>query len=81
MVRKVIDFEAAKDSRIHQEIDADKAQDELRTRLITVMVLSGLSDTELTSITLNALLTLLQSEGDSLDEVKQHIASALAALP
>src|SRR6185503_19479257 len=43
MVRKVIDFEAAKDRRAHQE-DADQAQGELRARLITVMVLSGLSD-------------------------------------
>jgi hypothetical protein len=48
MVRKVIDFEAAKDRRAHQE-DADHAQGELRARLITVMVLSGLSDSRLTS--------------------------------
>ena len=80
MVRKVIDFEAAKDRRAHQE-DADHAQGELRARLITVMVLSGLSDSGLTSVTLNALLTVLQSKGDSQDEAKQRIASALAALP
>jgi hypothetical protein len=81
MVRKVIDFEAAKDRHVRQEIDADQAQGELRARLITVMVLSGLSDTSLTSVTLNALLTMLQSKGDSPDEAKQRIASALAAFP
>jgi hypothetical protein len=80
MVRKVIDFKAAKDRRTHQE-NADQAQGELRARLITVMVLSELSDTGLTSVTLNALLTVLQSKGDSLDDAKQHIASALAAFP
>ena len=73
MVRKVIDFEAAKDRHVRQEIDADQAQGELRARLITVMVLSGLSDTSLTSVTLNALLTMLQSKGDSPDEAKQRI--------
>jgi hypothetical protein len=36
MVRKVIDFEAAKDRHVHQEIDADQARGELRARLITV---------------------------------------------
>jgi len=81
MVRKVIDFEAAKERHVHQEIDADQAQGELRARLITVMVLSGLSDISLTSVTLNALLTMLQSKGDSPDEAKQRIASALAAFP
>jgi len=81
MVRKVIDFEAAKDRHVRQEIDADQAQGELRARLITVMVLSGLSDISLTSVTLNALLTMLQSKGDSPDEAKQRIASALAAFP
>jgi hypothetical protein len=81
MVRKVIDFEAAKDRQVRQEIDADQAQGELRARLITVMVLSGLSDTSLTSVALNALLTMLQSKGDSPDEAKQRIASALAAFP
>src|SRR6476620_2376918 len=74
MVRKVIDFEAAKDRRTHPE-DVDQAQGELRARLITVMVLSGLSDSGLTSITLNAVLTVLESKDDSLDEAKQRIAS------
>ena len=78
MIRKIIDFEAAKDRHVRQEIDADQAQG---ARLITVMVLSGLSDTSLTSVTLNALLTMLQSKGDSPDEAKQRIASALAAFP
>ena len=32
MVRKVIDFEAAKDRHVRQEIDADQAQGELRAR-------------------------------------------------
>jgi hypothetical protein len=44
-------------------------------------MLSGLSDSRLTSVTLNALLTVLQSKGDSQDEAKQRIASALAAFP
>ena len=54
MIRKVIDFEAAKDRHVRQEIDADQAQGELRARLITVMVLSGLSDTSLTSVGIDA---------------------------
>lgn len=80
-MKDIIDFEAAKDRRVHDEIDANQAQwEEVNRRLVEVMATSGLSDTAITSATLRALLEILQETSDySLPEAKERIARSLAA--
>lgn len=77
----IIDFEAAKDRRVNDQIDASQEQWEQFTgRLFVSMATSGLSDTALTSATLRALLEILQETSDySLPEAKERIARSLAA--
>ena len=77
---KITDFEAAKTRRIHDGIDASQARwEEFNRWLVEIMATSKLSDTALTSATLNALLEILQAGDNSLQEAKERIARALAA--
>ena len=78
---KIISFEAAQDRRDEAQIDTDQAHwEDLRERLLAIMMASDLHNTSLVSATVNALIEALAQNGLDTNDAKTAVTRCIRAM-